>query len=209
MSVGIYRISNTKTGKAYIGSSIRVESRIRTHQKCLLRGDHPNNKLQRSWHTHGSQVWTFELVEVCHKEDLIVREQHWIDLLDSCSNGYNIAPYADHREHAPETRRKIGEANRKRGKDLTSAIGRKVGEANRMRSPELKAEIGKKSRGRIHSPETKAKISSSGKGKKRSPETRERMRLAALIREEGRRQDPEKRAEVSRKISEGLKRSQV
>ena len=45
MTIGVYRIINTITQASYIGSSVCVEQRLRTHKKDLLKNVHHNQKL--------------------------------------------------------------------------------------------------------------------------------------------------------------------
>jgi len=44
--VGVYKITNTKNGKVYIGKSIDVNNRWKTHRRYLDNNNHYNYKLQ-------------------------------------------------------------------------------------------------------------------------------------------------------------------
>lgn len=87
---GIYQIKNTVTGKRYVGSSADIETRWTTHRCHLRKGVHHSRKLQNSWNKHGEENFSFEVLEVCPKDDLVGREQFYIDL----ESHYNILPRA-------------------------------------------------------------------------------------------------------------------
>jgi group I intron endonuclease len=93
---GIYSIVNIKTNKLYIGSSKTIKERWRKHKTLLNKNIHHNKHLQHSWNKYGSSCFEFNIIELCDKSDLIVREQYWIDLT-KCTNkrfGYNIKKVA-------------------------------------------------------------------------------------------------------------------
>lgn len=45
---GIYKITNTKTGKIYIGSAVDLRRRLYAHLKSLRRNSHDNTYLQNA-----------------------------------------------------------------------------------------------------------------------------------------------------------------
>lgn len=91
MSCGIYKIINTETNKIYVGSSKNIEQRVRNHFSNLKRKKHHSVKLQRAYDKYGLSNFSHEVIEICEIEDLFVREQHWIDSLDSYHSGYNAS----------------------------------------------------------------------------------------------------------------------
>lgn len=92
---GIYKITCLPTGKVYIGSAVNLRQRWTDHRKTLRGNRHQNIHLQRAWNKYGEQSFGFEIVElVMFAEDLIGREQHWIDVTRACEEGFNIAPTA-------------------------------------------------------------------------------------------------------------------
>ena len=95
MTSAIYKITNTANAKVYVGSAVDFELRWQKHRRCLRSKTHGNLKLQRAWSKHGEAAFEFEVIEcVGDATQLIGREQHWIDLLDACATGYNIATVA-------------------------------------------------------------------------------------------------------------------
>ena len=121
--VGIVEIGNNTNNKIYIGSSSFVQSRLRLHKSHLNQNIHSNKHLQSSYNKYGKDSFSFELIEECKIEDLVLREQYWIDLLDACNNkkGYNkrlIAESNNGLKRSEETKRKISES--KKGKRYLS-----------------------------------------------------------------------------------------
>jgi predicted GIY-YIG superfamily endonuclease len=92
MTTGIYRILNTKNSKSYIGSSVNIESRWKQHINSLKAGKHRNQYLQRSFNEHGIEIFSFSVVEITSKKELLEREKYWMDFYKSCDNklGYNL-----------------------------------------------------------------------------------------------------------------------
>ena len=56
----IYRITNKVTGQHYIGQTVDINRRKRTHFNSLKRQDHDNPKLQASWNKYGEDNFEFE-----------------------------------------------------------------------------------------------------------------------------------------------------
>lgn len=89
---GIYQIKNQINGKIYIGSSIKIKTRCRTHYNNLLKGKHVNKRLQNSWNKHNEINFEFSIIEIVNdKTKLLEREQYHIDFLKP---EYNICKIA-------------------------------------------------------------------------------------------------------------------
>lgn len=189
---GIYFIENIINGKIYIGSSINIYKRIKSHKKYLMNGNHCNRKLQSAWDKYGENSFQFYCQEkIDNFNDLISREQYWIDLFYSHEKGYNICGIAGSRlgvsfteihkrkigkankglKRSEETKRKISESHKgkpspKKGIKCSEEAKRKNSEAHKGKklSEETKIKIGLASIGRIHSEESRKKISDSRKG---------------------------------------------
>lgn len=94
---GIYKITNTVNGKFYIGSSTDITRRFNEHRSRLNKTVHKNRILQRAWHKHGEDKFTFETIEECANDQklLLEREQYYLDLLKPYLEiGYNIVKQA-------------------------------------------------------------------------------------------------------------------
>ena len=91
---GIYRIRNVKNGKFYIGSTSGTGARWYNHQKTLTSGIHCNQYLQNAWNKYGKDAFVFEMVEFCKKQDLLIKEQQYLDQHVGSSICYNLNRFA-------------------------------------------------------------------------------------------------------------------
>lgn len=83
----IYKITNINNGKLYVGSSRNFNERKRKHLRLLNLGIHHCKHLQNSFNKYGETAFVFEILEkVKNETDLIIREQHYIDLLKPSYN---------------------------------------------------------------------------------------------------------------------------
>jgi hypothetical protein len=89
--VGIYKITNIINNKYYIGSAVDIKNRFKTHKRLLKNNKHFNNHLQSAYNKYGINNFTYEIIEITNKLNLLEREQYWIDILDANNNkkGYN------------------------------------------------------------------------------------------------------------------------
>jgi len=84
---GIYMIWNNVSKKFYIGSSINVHYRWTKHKRLLVIGKHPNIKLQNAFNKYGIDTFEFFVLElVDDKDNLLIREQYWIDFIPPIFN---------------------------------------------------------------------------------------------------------------------------
>jgi group I intron endonuclease len=93
---GIYIIKNTINKKVYIGSSANLYNRIHEHIRALKNNKHKNSYLQNHYNKYINSLY-FECVCFCDKQDLIVKEQYYIDLYESFkrTKGFNINEFAN------------------------------------------------------------------------------------------------------------------
>jgi group I intron endonuclease len=99
--IGIYQIRNIKNNKVYIGSSIDIEKRWRSHRSNLDRNEHHSQKLQGDWNKYGDEYFIFEILEEIKEEnielsrhELYVIEQKYLDRYKPHLTGYNMSPYS-------------------------------------------------------------------------------------------------------------------
>lgn len=78
---GVYKIVNIVNNKVYIGSSVNIKYRLNTHKRLLRQNKHFNYHLQSSYNKHGESSFLFVQLEITTKEQMIEREQYWIDFL--------------------------------------------------------------------------------------------------------------------------------
>lgn len=87
---GIYKITNIKNEKCYIGQSNSAYKRWSDHCKAGLGIDTPQgNKLYAAMKEDGLSNFTFELLEECEPEELNEKERYYIELYNSVDYGYN------------------------------------------------------------------------------------------------------------------------
>ena len=87
---GIYKITNIKDNKCYIGQSVDIATRFKNHAKCGLGIDTPaNNKLYQAMEKEGLENFTWELLEKCPKEQLNEKEKYYIKAYQAVEYGYN------------------------------------------------------------------------------------------------------------------------
>lgn len=217
---GIYAIRNMVGNKAYVGSSVDVAHRVRSHRAKLQRGVHANAHLQSAWDKYGETAFRFEVLMVCPANDRLTIEQALLDRSLNSGLLYNwatnaIAPMSG-KTHSPETRQAIGAASI--GVPRSEEVRKKISASHKgkKKSAEHRANIGAVQRGKQLSPEHRARIAAAlvgrerpadvvarvanaNRGKKRSFESRAKMSAAG----KGRQISPEQRA----KISAGLRRA--
>lgn len=187
---GIYKISSP-SGNYYIGSSSSISKRWADHRSYLRCNKHVNPKLQAAWHKYGESSLVIEVLEKCRVEDLLDREQHYLDTLRP---SYNIAKDASSpmrgRKHTEDSKRRMsqpGELNPFFGRTLTSEhravldrtgtkhtpetlekYKERTGENNafygKKHTPEVKQKLSEIAKLRTHTDETKAKISKASSG---------------------------------------------
>jgi group I intron endonuclease len=165
-TVGIYTITNTVSGKVYVGQSAHVGTRWKVHVRLLNAGKHENPALQRAWSKYGSAAFDFALIEECSVEMLDEREQFHVGDFDSFLNGYNCnTGGAQCRGYvfSLESRQKMSAA--KKGRTSTMK-GKKHSEESRARMREAQ-----RNRPPV-SEETRKKLSEAGKGKVPTEEAR-------------------------------------
>lgn len=92
--IGVYQITNTKNGKFYVGSSINLVKRRNTHWCDLKNNRHANKYLQAAWNKDGSSSFTFQVLAVVPKSELLLCEQEFIEQLKP---HYNMCRFARNR----------------------------------------------------------------------------------------------------------------
>ena len=84
--IGIYKITNKKTGKSYIGQSNDIERRFKEHQTV---GEKSRIPVDIAIQKYGKDSFLYEIIEECSIDDLNTKETYWIQTLDTVNNGYN------------------------------------------------------------------------------------------------------------------------
>lgn len=77
-TAGIYEIFSRACRSRYIGSTVDLNKRFRNHFFKLVKGNHPNPKLQRLFHKRGGVLF-FRIVVRCESVSLVRCEQERLD----------------------------------------------------------------------------------------------------------------------------------
>lgn len=191
----IYKILSKQTGKIYVGSAVNFSQRKSKHLEGLNKNTHPNKILQNHVNKYGMEDLEFSILEsIPQREDLIKREQHYLDHLCPEFNICKIAGSALGRKWSESMRAKmVGRPSPMLGKKHSEESRRKISEENKGKSftimtDEIKAKlaiVGKgnqNAKGHKVSMEARDKMSdrkkgipSGRKGKKLSEEHRKKL----------------------------------
>jgi group I intron endonuclease len=165
MTVGIYQIKRIGTEDVYIGSSANIENRWKSHRRNLINGKHHSPYLQNVVNKYGIDILEFSIIEEAVEQDLLVREQYYIDLLDPVFNYAKIAGSRRGIKQTPEAIEKVRQTH----------LGRKRPQETKDRiSAALKGNTNGKNRVGIKmSDESKEKMRQVKLGKKRGPRSEE------------------------------------
>lgn len=98
---GVYFIVNTITGRIYVGScpTTCFKSRFKRHLNSLLKRNHENTFLQKDVDKYGISNFLFVIKEVVEgtDEDVICREQFYLDTIEPLYNKHKKAFYPNHK----------------------------------------------------------------------------------------------------------------
>lgn len=155
--IGIYKITNTKNGKCYVGQSIDIKRRFWDH-RCI--SHETNRHLRHAMQKYGKDAFSYEVLEECDPAKLDEREQFWIEKIKP---EYNVMSGGQGRgkRHSDDTRSKLIKAGKeswekKSEKEKASVI------KNNLKGPK---------RGHAVSEKTRKILRDKNTGKKQSIET--------------------------------------
>lgn len=112
---GVYALFNKVANKVYIGSAKVISRRWDEHKKYLRRNKHKNNHLQSAWNLNKEENFEFYILEFVDFENLILKEQIWLDKILEKYEVYNknlIVSGFHGKKHSDETKRKISETKK-------------------------------------------------------------------------------------------------
>lgn len=107
MNIGIYKITNIINNKIYIGSSVNIKRRKKYHLAELKNNKHGNIHLQRAFNKYGENVFKFDTIEYCTKDNLRKKEQCYINKLNPEYNILKIVGSSYGRTINEELRQKL------------------------------------------------------------------------------------------------------
>jgi group I intron endonuclease len=172
---GVYQLVNQVTQERYVGSTTRSFWIRWTSWRCDLRRGKGNQTLQQAWQEYGERNFAFSILEIVEcKEQVLAREQAWLELLKP---EYNKAPRAGSTlgvKPSEATKQKISNAQK----------GRKIGPHDALHRAKISdAMLGNtNSTGRVLSPEHKSRIAVSKTGIPLSAAHKQKLRNAYLSR---------------------------
>jgi group I intron endonuclease len=169
---GIYAIS-TPAGKLYVGSSLDVIRRWKTHIRELRNGCHANLYLQRTFIKYGEHSLTFAVLEQCDKSELYTKEQEYIDAL-AVELRLNVALQAAGGcgPHSAQTREKIAIAHKGRTHSAEARANMSAAHKGQRPTAEANAKRSESLRGKRHTEAAKRKMSEAIKARYEDEEFR-------------------------------------
>jgi group I intron endonuclease len=184
--IGVYKISNTLSGRYYIGYSTNIDRRFCVHRNKLKKKYHDNIFLQRSYNLDGEDNFKYDIIHVCDtEEEAKAIELHYLTDLNIRDKLYNLnynnsgGDLMTHHPDKEKIREKIVKSNAETISKMTSEERKekygKYGEKNGMYGKTHTYEVRKKlselhkgntyCKGKKTSDETKAKLSNIRKNK--------------------------------------------
>ena len=106
---GIYKITNLKNNKVYIGQSTDIKARWNNHKLELKKNIHKNSHLQNAFNKYGEEAFEFRILEETFEENLDNAEEYWINYFDSTNprKGYNLKYGGNHSKNIEEVQEHI------------------------------------------------------------------------------------------------------
>ena len=90
MDSGIYCYHCLANGKKYIGMSKNLIHRHRAHLHNIRNNKYTWLPFYSAVQHHGIEQFVYGIVEYCDVQLLVEREEHYITLYDTLTNGYNV-----------------------------------------------------------------------------------------------------------------------
>lgn len=150
--MGIYKISNIRNNKVYIGQSVDIQRRFSEHMRALNNNCHYNQHLQASYNKYGKESFLYEVLCICETTELDDMEVFFIDYYDSMNPecGYN-------KESGGSTNKSVSVETRE--KQRINNTGPRNPFYGKKHTKEHREKIRELSSLHRHSEETKRKIS--------------------------------------------------
>jgi group I intron endonuclease len=176
---GIYRIKNIANNHCYIGQSVNICKRRRTHFEYLQKNKHHSPYLQRAYNKYGKENFEFDILLYCESFELTRYEQFFVNMMKPEYNMYKECVNSPRGVTVTEetrskmsaaliNRQKNGVSEETRHKRSLALSGSNNPMFGKHLSDETKKKISESLKGRILSAvsdETKKKMSESAKGK--------------------------------------------
>jgi group I intron endonuclease len=106
--IGVYKIQSIlKPNRIYIGCSINIIKRWKSHISDLKYNTHKSKKLQRHYNKYGINDLQFSILLECDKIELIRNEQYYLDVYNTYFNTCKIAGINLGYKHYEKTKLKM------------------------------------------------------------------------------------------------------
>jgi len=127
----VYKLTNTVTGKFYIGSTFNLKSRMKYHRFSHNRN--PNKELGADIDKYGWDAFSIDVLEVCTRENVRERERFYIESMNAVEFGYNQTKATTYQDWMRNYNAEMwkNEEYRKRRSEQSSAVQKK-----RLENPE-------------------------------------------------------------------------
>lgn len=201
---GVYQIILKLDGRSYVGSAVNIDARWRNHVSASKRNK-TKQVIARALAKHGPENFEWLVLEYCDIDQLLTREQHWLDSIRPFAdegNGFNVRKIADSnlgitrslaaREKQSNSmkgflkteshKQRMREVwHQSRSEEYYQALSDRIkGDRNPAKRPEVAAKISKSMKGKSwkHDLERVDKHIAERKGKRFSEEKKANMRIA-------------------------------
>jgi len=105
---GVYRWINNDNGKSYIGSSVNLSARLyRYYSLAHITVKSKHSLICKSLVKYGYSRFSFEILEYCKYDEVLVREQYYLDLLKPEYNILSVAGSPKGYLHTEEAKLKM------------------------------------------------------------------------------------------------------
>ena len=172
----VYQIFNLKTCAFYVGSTVQLSKRWRTHRRKLNAGKHHCPHLQNAWNKYGVESFELRVVQIVEDFSVLMdEEQKWLDKYHGQESCYNYAKYVDSSARGikfmPEHKKAISEGLKNYYKNNPSpALGVPMSEETKQKLSAAKIGVKK-------TEEHKEKLRQANLGKKATVETKQKLSL--------------------------------
>lgn len=175
---GVYRIYSPRG--SYIGSTINLPRRLRTHNYVLAKGTHHSTILQNAYNKYGElrvEILFSASPLISTRESLLRREQKF---MDSFLPKYNCSLEAKAPAIDPRVGKKISIANKGRIVSEETRAKISASKMGHITTSQARKKMSKAKKGIALSEEHKLKLSNSLKGRIFGEDTRRRMSAARI-----------------------------
>lgn len=130
--IGVYPLVNKLNGNSYLGSSVNISVRMYTYYslRSLVKS---NRAIDRALLKYGFSNFSYEILEYCDKNNVLEREQYYIDLIKPKYNIAEVARSTLGYKHTQESLAKMRDfvlsdevRNRKMLSTVNATAGRKI-----------------------------------------------------------------------------------